>query len=131
MTVTRLFIGNIGRNVTEPMLVEALRAAGVEPQRARIATEKETGTPRGFGFIEIEMDAEAAIKIISGVLVNGATRPLRAERAVRQPDEDRQRGSRPPARDRGPGDGGSSRDGDAWREEMRGKRGSKRSGARW
>lgn len=127
MTLTRLFIGNIARNVTDFDLVTALRTIGIEAQHARIATEKESGTPRGFGFIEIESDVEAALKSINGFVVGN--RPLRAERAVRQPDEDRSRSPRPPARTRGPGDGHD--DNSAWREEMRGKKGRPRSGARW
>lgn len=68
----KLFIGNIAYATTE----EALRAFFEEfgPLRSvKIATDRETGRSRGFGFIEIDDDeqAKAAIEALNGQTLEG------------------------------------------------------------
>jgi RNA recognition motif-containing protein len=55
----RLFVGNLAYDVTEPELKELLSAAGT-PVSVRVLTDRETGRPRGFAFVEFNTPAEAA-----------------------------------------------------------------------
>lgn len=110
----KLFIGNIAYATSE----ESLRAFFEEfnPRSVKIATDRDTGRSRGFGFIEIDDDgqAEAAIETRNGQTLDG--KALNVSEA--RPREDRPRsggfggggggGRRPGGNDRG---GRSSRGG--------------------
>ncbi len=54
----QLFVGNLAYDVTEAELREFLSAAGT-PQFVRIPTDRETGKPRGFAFVEWSDAAQA------------------------------------------------------------------------
>jgi RNA recognition motif-containing protein len=54
----RLFVGNLPYDVTEAELRELLSAAG-PPGSVRIPTDRETGKPRGFAFVEFSDAAQA------------------------------------------------------------------------
>ena len=54
----RLFVGNLAYDVTEAELREFVAAAGT-PLSVRVLTDRETGKPRGFGFIEFGDAAQA------------------------------------------------------------------------
>ena len=76
--------------MTREELIEAFGAAG-KVLDAKVPTDRETGRPRGFAFVEFE-DDDAAAKSIS--LLNGKTlkgRPLRVNEAENRPP--RQRGA--------------------------------------
>jgi RNA recognition motif-containing protein len=95
-------VGNLSFDVTRDELIEAFSAAG-KVVDAKVPTDRETGRPRGFAFVEFESD-EAAQKSIS--LLNGRDlkgRPLRVNEAENRPP--RVPGSAPPFR---PRPGGSS-----------------------
>lgn len=47
----RLFIGNLSYDVTEAELRELFSAAG-PPTQVRLGTDRETGKPRGFAFVD-------------------------------------------------------------------------------
>ena len=55
----RLFVGNLAYEVTEPELKE-LFAALAPPLSVRMPTDRETGKPRGFAFVEFGDAATAA-----------------------------------------------------------------------
>lgn len=55
----RLFVGNLAYDVTEAELRELLAAAGT-PLSVRLLTDRETGKPRGCGFVEFSDAAQAA-----------------------------------------------------------------------
>jgi RNA recognition motif-containing protein len=55
----RLFVGNLAYDVTEAELKEFVAAAGT-PLSVRLLTDRETGKPRGFGFVEFSDAAQAA-----------------------------------------------------------------------
>jgi RNA recognition motif-containing protein len=134
----KVFVGNLSFDVTRDELIEAFSSAG-KVVDAKVPTDRETGRPRGFAFVEFEND-EAAQKSIS--LMNGRDlkgRPLRVNEAENRPP--RPPGSAPPFRPRpgGPppfrsGPGGGFRGGppsgfppppadfDAGRGEGRGRR---------
>jgi RNA recognition motif-containing protein len=77
-------VGNLSFDVTRDELIEAFSAAG-KVVDAKVPTDRETGRPRGFAFVEFE-DDDAALKSIS--LMNGKDlkgRPLRVNEAENRP----------------------------------------------
>jgi RNA recognition motif-containing protein len=54
----RLFVGNLAYDVTETELRE-LFAAAATPLSVRVLTDRETGKPRGFAFVEFSDAAQA------------------------------------------------------------------------
>ena len=80
----KVFVGNLSFDVTRDELIQAFSAAG-KVVDAKVPTDRETGRPRGFAFVEFE-DDDAAAKSIS--LLNGKTlkgRPLRVNEAENRP----------------------------------------------
>jgi len=85
----KLFVGNLDFNLREDQLSEIFTAVeGIEVVSAKIITDRETGRPRGFGFVEVatpEM-AEKAIKELNGKEVEGRalvvniSRPMNSDR---------------------------------------------------
>jgi cold-inducible RNA-binding protein len=63
----RLFVGNLSYDTTELSLREVFGQAGTVSD-AKIVTDRETGRPRGFGFVEMSSDEEArkAIEQLNG-----------------------------------------------------------------
>ena len=56
---TRLFVGNLSFNTTELDLRNVLTEAGLSFTEVKIVTERETGRPRGFAFVEMADQASA------------------------------------------------------------------------
>ncbi len=80
----KLYVGNLPYSVTEAELRELFSPAG-EIASIAIITDRDTGRPRGFAFVEMA-DAAAAQKAIS--MVNGKTlgeRQLTVNEAKPQP----------------------------------------------
>src|SRR4029434_1748638 len=80
----KVFVGNLSFDVSREELIEAFSAAG-KVVDAKVPTDRETGRPRGFAFVEFE-DDEAAQKSIT--LMNGRDlkgRPLRVNEAEHRP----------------------------------------------
>ncbi len=100
----RLFVGNLAYDVSDTELIEFLSPVG-KPLSVRILTDRETGRPRGCGFVEFgeASQAEEAIRRFHQQLFKG--RPLVINEA-------RPREAGPPPRDRapmrGPVDAGSA-----------------------
>jgi RNA recognition motif-containing protein len=65
-----IFVGNMAFSVTEQDLRELFAPYGVV-ERINIITDRETGRPRGFGFVEMADDraAQAAITGLNGTLL--------------------------------------------------------------
>jgi len=59
---TNLFVGNLPYNVTEQDLIEMFSQVG-EVVSAQIILDKETRRSRGFGFVRMSNDEEAAAAI--------------------------------------------------------------------
>ena len=91
-----IFVGNLAYSSTEEA-IRALFEAHGEVASVRIITDRETGRPRGFGFVEMPNDEEAraAVAEINGNELDG--RKLTVNEA--RPKEDRG-GRRPPRRGR-------------------------------
>lgn len=64
----KLFIGNLAFSVTDAALESAFSAQGTV-QSAKIITDRDTGRSKGFGFVEMSTDSEAAAAISQ---MNGA-----------------------------------------------------------
>ncbi len=93
-----MYVGNLSFDETEESLQAAFTNYG-EVTSARIITDRESGRPRGFGFVEMptKSEAEAAIQALNGAELNGRTLTVNEAR----PREDR--GS---SRESGRGGGG-------------------------
>jgi len=69
-----IYVGNLPFSATDAELQEAFSAHGTV-NAATVITDRETGRPRGFGFVEMENDAEgeAAIEALNGSDMGGRT----------------------------------------------------------
>jgi RNA recognition motif-containing protein len=79
-----VFVGNLAYDVTRDELLQTFAAAG-KVVDAKVPTDRETGRPRGFAFVEFE-DEDAAQKSIA--MLNGKDlkgRPLRVNEAENRP----------------------------------------------
>jgi len=57
-TMKNLYIGNLGADATEQTVRSLFEPFGTV-DRVSIVTDRDTGQPRGFGFVEMPNDAEA------------------------------------------------------------------------
>ncbi|MBZ5611505.1 MAG: RNA-binding protein [Acidobacteriia bacterium] len=70
--MTNIFVGNLSYQTTQEELHAAFsQYGGVE--RVNIVTDRDTGQPRGFAFVEMtdRSGAEAAIAQLNGAELNG------------------------------------------------------------
>ena len=110
--MTNIYVGNLSFDVSDAQLQEAFGAHG-EVNKASVVTDRMTGRSRGFGFVEMANDDEAAAAIEA---LNGTDLAGRAITVnVAKPRVDRGGG----------GGGGGGRGGD------RGSRGGGGGGRRW
>jgi RNA recognition motif-containing protein len=70
----RLYVGNLSFNTTELDLRDAFGQAGTVAE-AKVMTDRETGRPRGFAFVEMSSEEEAqnAIAQFNGRELDGRT----------------------------------------------------------
>jgi RNA recognition motif-containing protein len=92
--VTKLYVGNLPFTATEDA-VRALFAAHGSVEKVALINDRDTGRPRGFGFVEMSnADASRAMQALNGKDFDG--RALKVNEA-----QDRERsggGSRAPGR---------------------------------
>ena len=71
--VTKLYVGSLPYSMTDDSLLHLFTEKGYRAVSARIITEKETGRSRGFGFVELgpEDDAAKAIGEFNGLNIEG------------------------------------------------------------
>jgi len=69
-----IFVGNLSFGTTEDSLRTLFEAHGAV-DRVNIVTDRDTGQPRGFGFVEMPNDAEGdkAIAALNGRELGGET----------------------------------------------------------
>ena len=85
----KIYVGNLPFRTTETEVRELFAQYGTVHD-VRLITDRETGRPRGFGFVEMdEGEADAAIQALDGTDMGG--RNLRVNEA-------RERGERGPRR---------------------------------
>lgn len=70
--VNRLFVGNIPFRMTQDELYDLFAQAGGVAS-VHIPTDRETGRPRGFGFVQMEDDVgkDQAVQMFNGYSVGG------------------------------------------------------------
>jgi RNA recognition motif-containing protein len=91
---TKLYVGNLSYNTTEAAL-RTLFAEFGEVESINLITDRDTGRPKGFGFVEMATDqaAQAAIGGLNGKTVDD--REIKVDKAKPQVDRDRrQQGGR-------------------------------------
>ena len=85
--MTTIYVGNLPFNATDEDVKVLFERHGAV-QSVKLVSDRETGRPRGFGFVDMgTAEAQAAIQALNGYQMNG--RPLRVneaqERAPRGP----------------------------------------------
>ena len=82
--MTNIFVGNLSYQTTQDELYAAFAQYGAV-ERVNIITDRETGQPRGFAFVEMSdaRAAETAISQLNGAQLNG--RPLNVNEARPKP----------------------------------------------
>ena len=80
----KLFVGNLPYTITEDEISEIFSAYGTVTS-VKIVTDRETGRPRGFGFVEMGSDDEAneAMDKLDGSMETG--RRLAVKKANERP----------------------------------------------
>jgi len=87
----KLYVGNLSYNTSETTLRPLFAEYG-EVESVNVITDRETGRPRGFAFVEMatQQAADAAISGLNGKMIDD--REIRVNKANPQPDRNSQRG---------------------------------------
>jgi RNA recognition motif-containing protein len=82
---SRLYVGNMSYTTTEESLRAAFAAGGRKVNEVAIITDRESGRPKGFAFVQMGSDADAksAIAELDGKELDGRT--LRVNEAQERP----------------------------------------------
>ena len=81
--MTKIYVGNLPFTATEQDVKELFGQHGTVESVA-LPTDRETGRPRGFGFVEMpQADAQRAMGALNGFNMGG--RPLRVNEAQDRP----------------------------------------------
>lgn len=64
----RLYVGNLPYSADEEQLKTLFSEGGRQVTEVRIVTDRDTGRPRGFAFVEMgtQADADAAVNALNG-----------------------------------------------------------------
>src|SRR5580698_5488068 len=91
MSNSKLFVGNLSFNTTENDLRDTFAAHG-NVVEANLMMDRESGRPRGFGFVTMGTpeEAEAAIAALNGKSIDGRALTVN----VAKPREERPGGGR-------------------------------------
>jgi RNA recognition motif-containing protein len=91
----KVYVGNMSYDTTESKLQEMFAAHG-EVASVSVVTDRYTGRPRGFAFVEMATDeaAQAAIVALNGQEVDGRQLNVAEARPPRQRGGDRGRRDR-------------------------------------
>ncbi|HEY7928620.1 MAG TPA: RNA-binding protein [Steroidobacteraceae bacterium] len=108
--MAKIYVGNLPFSANETE-IRALFSQHGTVESVSLPTDRETGRPRGFGFVEMsQADAARAIQNLNGYSMNG--RPLRVNEAQ---DKPRTGGARPGGGGGGyRGGGGGGNGGGRW-----------------
>ena len=81
--MTKIYVGNLPFSADETAVRELFAQHGTVESVA-LPTDRETGRPRGFGFVEMpQADAQSAMQALNGFSMGG--RPLRVNEAQERP----------------------------------------------
>jgi RNA recognition motif-containing protein len=109
----KLYVGNLSFDASEDELRQMFERYG-SVESAKLATDRDTGRTRGFGFVEMasDSDAQAAIEALNGAEVGG--RALIVNEARPKTSGFGGGHSRGGGRDGGRRSGGGGRGGSRW-----------------
>ena len=70
---TRLYVGNLPFSVDESSLRSLFEQNDRKVEEVKVITDRETGQPRGFGFVEMgnSEEADKAIRELNGYELDG------------------------------------------------------------
>ncbi len=90
--MTKLYVGSLPYSITDESLLQLFSEKGYKPVSARIITDRDTGRSRGYGFVELgpEDDAAKAVGEFNGLNVEGRALVVNEAR----PQESRRGGHR-------------------------------------
>jgi RNA recognition motif-containing protein len=105
-----VYVGNLPFNVDEEQLRLLFAEGGREVLEVKIVTDRDTGRPRGFAFVDMasQEEAQTAINSLNGTEVGGRTLTVSMARE-RQPRGGGGRGGFGGGRGGGGGGGGGGR----------------------
>ena len=71
----RLYIGNLPFTATEEEIRNLFEGDGRKVENVSVISDRETGRPRGFAFVEMssQTDAETAVQKLNGYQMGGRT----------------------------------------------------------
>ncbi len=102
--MTTIYVGNLPFSATEEELRGLFERHG-KVESVKLINDRETGRPRGFGFVEMSSnEAQSAIQQLNGYEMGG--RPLRVNEAQERPARPKFGGGGGGGRDRDRGDRG-------------------------
>ncbi|MDD3726673.1 MAG: RNA-binding protein [Candidatus Ratteibacteria bacterium] len=69
----KLYVGNLNYDTTEEELKNLFSEKGIETISVVLITDKYTGRPKGFGFVEVQSEAvlQQAVDALNGQELNG------------------------------------------------------------
>jgi cold-inducible RNA-binding protein len=106
MTMSKnIYVGNLTFQTTADDLRALFEPFG-EVSRAQVASDRETGRSRGFGFVEMTSGGDEAIAALNGKQIEGRTLTVNEAK----PREQRSGGGRSGGHGSGGGYGGGRRD---------------------
>jgi RNA recognition motif-containing protein len=83
---TRLFVGNLPFSVREDNLKDYFENNGFPVISVKVATERDTGRSRGYGFVDVqsEDDVRRAIQELNGKQLEGRALTIDAAKGERR-----------------------------------------------
>jgi RNA recognition motif-containing protein len=71
----RLYVGNLPFQVTEEEIRTVFETEGRKVENVSVISDRETGRPRGFAFVEMvtQNDADSAVQKLNGYQMGGRT----------------------------------------------------------
>lgn len=71
----RLYVGNLPFSATEDDIRALFEGDGRKVDNVSLITDRETGRPRGFAFVEMvtQGDADTAVQVLNGQQMDGRT----------------------------------------------------------
>ncbi len=85
--MSKLYVGNLPYSFTDSTLEELFAQSG-EVASSKVIMDRDSGSSKGFGFVEMasEEEADSAIEKFNGHEIDG--RPLKVDKAKQKPDRD-------------------------------------------
>jgi len=71
--MTKLYVGSLPYSITDESLLQLFTGRGYKPVSARVISDRDAGRSKGFGFVELgpEDDAARAIEEFNGMNIEG------------------------------------------------------------